>query len=105
MKRAKTALDHGIQVAILLPPLFWLKLIEPKIYNILKHVAPLLFRNAIARSSLVQMAAQSGSFSNVGTSSDASSQLALLDEKMWAVGNMDTSVSKDPAGTISTPAT
>jgi hypothetical protein len=52
----------------------------------------------------VQIAAQPGSFSNVGASSDASSQLALLDEKMWAVGNIDTSVSKDPAGTISTPA-
>ncbi|WP_417784439.1 hypothetical protein [Terasakiella pusilla] len=46
------------------------------------------------------MAAQSGSFSNVGTSSDAYSQLALLDEKMWAVGTMDTSVSNDPSGTI-----
>jgi hypothetical protein len=46
----------------------------------------------------------SGNPSNVGTSSDIFSQLALLDEKMCAVGNMDTSVSKDPAGTISTPA-
>jgi len=43
----------------------------------------------------------SGRPSNSGTSTIASSQTALLDVKMCAVGNTDISVSKHPAGTTS----
>jgi len=50
------------------------------------------------------MAAQDGKPSNSGTSAEPSSQAALLDKKMCAVGSIVTSVSRHPAGTTSKPA-
>jgi len=49
------------------------------------------------------MVGQAGSPSNAGTSPNASSQTALLDEKMCAVGAIEISLSKHPAGTTSKP--
>ena len=49
------------------------------------------------------MVAQSGSPSNFGRSPNPSSHTALLDEKMCAVGTIEISVSKHPAGTASKP--
>ena len=45
--------------------------------------------------------AQSGRPSNFGRSSNPSSHTALLDEKMCAVGTIEISVSKHPAGMTS----
>jgi len=47
--------------------------------------------------------AHSGNPSNLGTSSSSLSQAALLDKKICAVGSMDISVSRHPAGTTSKP--
>ena len=73
----------------------------------LKHEAEVLLVLGLIgeHSTRIRLISYSGSPSNVGTSPNLSSQTALLDEKICAVGNMAMSVSKHPAGTTSKPAT